>query len=743
MQYTLFFAILLPILVAPFFLIPLKSIKTNLGYIAMLVPLVSLVIVLDIASQSSLPQTTFLKWIPELGIHLSFLIDKVSLFFTGVTCLMGALIGLYCQSYFKKASPRFYIYLMLFMTSMMGTVVSNNIGLLIVFWELTAIASFLLIGFNTTTKEAQKGALMTLLVTSITGLCLMAGLILVALITQFTQLSDLIEIAPQLSSLQPYLTPAFILILIGILGKSAQFPFHFWLPKAMSAPAPVSAYLHSAAMVKLGIFLLARLYPIFSQNSLWTPTLLTIGVITMVIGAMYAVLSHDIKELLAYSTISQLGALVLNFAMTSAGDSNSILFQILNHVVYKGALFMAAGIAIQVFHTQDIRKMSGLLKFAPIAAIGAIIALASMMAIPGTTGFISKEMTLTSLLSLQISYDAGILIAAVIVTNIALIIAGSRLIMIFFGPLKGLSEEHIDRPSFGIQLPVILSASIAFIFGTFPHMQLSIPLMISLFSLSVGITLSLVSYYKKWQWGPCPRWANMGSHCDDVITQIRVWSTKMTQIVKTDTPTQYLPITLGFISAILLLIMMPLFPQIMQYLYQDDPISSLAITLAGIIAAGAIAACIVPHAMHRLIALSVVGIVVCFYFIVYQAPDLAITQLMIEAIGLVFMVILLKRLPKDSVDRPITVFKQAGNLVISVIMGCLATSLIVLMTNNQLIESMSGYFIQNTQALAGGSNTVNTILVDFRGFDTMGEISVLIIAALGVVGVLWTKEAHE
>ena len=768
-KYALLLGILLPTLLIPFFFIPSKSIKKYAGLLAMMAPLASLGIILSIANKVGIPQVNFVNWIPELGIHFSFLIDGISLFFSITTCMMGALVCAYSHYYLPKSSQknsRFYAYLLFFITAMLGTVLSNNIGLLIVFWELTAIASFLLIGFKSSKEGSQKGALATLITTGFTGLCMLVGLILLSILTGTSELSEVLILAPTLTQIQPYLTTIMVLILIGAFGKSAQFPFYFWLPKAMSAPTPVSAYLHSAAMVKLGIFLIARFYPIFGGNSLWAPILITIGVITMVIGAVYAVMTHDIKELLAYSTVSQLGALVMSYGLGTTYGVEHDFYQILNHIFYKGALFMAAGVAIHTFDTQDLRKMGGLFKFAPIAGIAAVISVGAMIGFPGTTGFISKELLLHTILTIPTQKENGIILAAMLVAAIGLVIAGIRFLTLFFGNLKGLSEEHIDPPSMGIQLPIIIAASFSLIFGLFPQdavfwcdylrvaglhypspASLSIwqgitnPLILSGGILTVGAGISWVLYKRKWVDCTLPETAKLETKFDHLLNTIQKISTAITAGVKTDHSPDYLMIILGFIAGLLLLILLPLFPElILPFLFKMDDTNTLGSLTAILIGGAAIATLIAKTNINKLIAISVVGALISFYFLLYHAPDLALTNLMIEAIGVVLMVLLLIRLPKEDTSQKVDgTLRKTANITIASTIGVIATSLILLMTNNQVLDSISGYFIEATVPLAGGSNAVNTILVDFRGFDTMGEISVLVIAAIGVIGLLWKK----
>ena len=416
--------LLLPAIFAPFVGAVLLSLTGYLpvfrkglwlGRLAVLVPLASATCIVMLALRyDGTPIVISYPWVPSMGptgpggfggINLTFIVDGLSLFYGGVVSVMGVLVFLYASEYLDdhyEFRHRFFAYLTAFMGAMLGTVFSGNLLLLFIFWELTGLTSFLLIGFLHGDPVARRGARMALITTATGGLAMLGGLILLA------QVSGTLEIARLLSddfTVNPgahgLFSAAFVLIMIGAFAKSAQFPFHFWLPNAMTAPTPVSAYLHSATMVKLGVFLVARLYPVFVGHEWWSPLLVTIGFGTMVLAACFAFLSNKLKAILAYSTVAQLGYLIGMYGLSLGPDAvvRFDLVHVLSHVFYKGCLFMVVGIIDHSTHIKDIRQLGGLWKTMPLTVLACILAAASMAGIPPTLGFLSKELLMTDTLT--------------------------------------------------------------------------------------------------------------------------------------------------------------------------------------------------------------------------------------------------------------------------------------------------------------------------------------------------------
>lgn len=768
-------AVLLPVIgafITPFFV---KRLRNNVGLLAMCFPIASLLTFSHVANKVGWGHATLLTmpWVSELRIDLSFLLDGVSLFFGFVVCIMGALVCLYAKSYLHEniqQTGRFFSYLLVFMTAMLGTVFSDNIFLMFIFWEITGVASFLLISFYFDEEKSQKGALMALIVTGATGLVMFAGLLILYNMLGSMSIFNLITIGPKLTSFQPALILPFVLIMIGAFGKSAQFPFHFWLPNAMSAPTPISAYLHSAAMVKLGVFLTARFYPVFVENELFAPLLITVGITTMVLGAIFSILTHDIKGLLAYTTISQLGFLFAFYGMGSVTGVEHDFFHILNHVFYKGSLFMVAGIVIHGFHTQDIRKMGGYFKFAPIAGIAAVFSVLAMGGIPGTTGFLSKELMLETIL--HTAHNGGLyrlLPVAIMISAVCLIVAGLRFLKIFFGPLKGMTENHLSKPSILFQLPAFVLSVCVVVFGLFPgilesalntlsvyglhshhphHIKIwhgiTTPLLMSVSAIFSAIILFILANKAEWRFSNIPSAFRFDFGFNRLLQFIQITARFASAITKLESATYYLPVIFTSFILIIGYFLFPIFEtKILPYLINFDQFSYMHGAIVLLIALSAYTVILATNWMTRLVAISVVGFLISFYFILYKAPDLALTQIMIEAVGIVLVLMLLARFPKTSHkednQRSIFCFRKVINIIISIGMGVTMMSLVALMTNDKLIAPIADYYIQTTNTLAGGSNAVNTILVDYRGFDTMGEISVLVIALLGILGLLWKR----
>lgn len=769
-------AIFLPVLAVPLLIYTSRALKNNLAWVAFACAVISAlsVVIAGISAGWHGPLVLHLPWISHLGIHFSFLIDGVSLFFALIVTVMGALVCFYARFYLVETpleTGRFYSYLMLFMSAMLGTVFSNNLILLFLFWELTGIASFFLIGFFYEEEASRRGALMALIVTAGAGLVMLAGFILLG---AFAGTYDVLEIISQKETafvFQSGLLIPLLLIMIGAFAKSAQFPFHFWLPNAMAAPTPVSAYLHSAAMVKLGIFLTARLYPVLVESPLWMPLLVTIGFLTMTLGAVLALLSNDIKALLAYTTVSQLGFLIGVYGLGTEQGVTQDFFHILNHVFYKGSLFMVAGIIIHSMGIKDIRKMGGLFKVMPLTAISCILAGAAMAGIPGTTGFISKELMVASIFDFFAIYKvAGIvLLLALGISAACLIATGLRLIIkLFFGTLPSDEAHAPHTPSLWFQLPPFILAACTLLFGLLPGLlgdflhtmfvtglhdgegaHLAIwhgftkELFFSLTVIIIGVGLFVFGNARQWAFTRIPAVLQFDDYYDKTMNGITTIAVKLTALVRTDRPSSYFPIILGFIGAALFLSLLSVSNRL-PGLFQPDTISWLEAVTALIIGAFALAVILTKHWVAKLIALSVTGFLVSFYFMLYQAPDLALTQMMIEAVSLVLILLLLGRLPKimeaRELKKPVRLSVAAFKIGLSALVGLIMATLIMLITITAHPAPVGDYVKEHTVPLAEGANAVNTILVDFRGFDTMGEISVLVISMLGILGLLMKRQ---
>ncbi|WP_305792310.1 proton-conducting transporter membrane subunit, partial [Arhodomonas sp. KWT] len=416
-------------------------------------------------------------WMPALGLNLAFFLDGFGLLFAGLILGIGLLIILYARYYLSEDDPmgRFYAMLLAFMGAMLGIVLSDNILLLVVFWELTSISSFLLIGYWRHRADARQGARMALTVTGAGGLCLLAAAILLGHVVGSYQLQTILAAGDTITASPLYL-PILGLVLLGAFTKSAQVPFHFWLPHAMAAPTPVSAYLHSATMVKAGVFLIARLYPALSGTEEWFVLVTVIGLATMVFGAYGALFKDDLKGLLAYSTISHLGLITLLFGLNTQAGVIAGVFHIINHATFKASLFMSAGIIDHETGTRDIRKLGGLRRYMPVTMWLAAIAAASMAGVPLFNGFLSKEMFFTEVV-VESERLGGIgWLLPVFATIGGLLSAAYSLRFVhdvFFGDETGALPRHPHEPPRYMRVPVEILILICVIVGVVPSLVIS------------------------------------------------------------------------------------------------------------------------------------------------------------------------------------------------------------------------------------------------------------------------------
>jgi NADH:ubiquinone oxidoreductase subunit 5 (subunit L)/multisubunit Na+/H+ antiporter MnhA subunit len=753
-----------------------KRLGRRVGWLALAFPLISTGALLGLAASMDLPGRSVIewRWIPSLGINLSFVVDGLSLFFGLVVSGMGCLIFFYAAHYLDdhyEHHGRFYCYLTLFMGAMLGTVFANNLMLLFVFWELTGLASFLLIGFLHGEESSRVGARQALLVTALTGLVMLVGIVMIYTVTGTYSFADLAAGGLPFAEHKTWLTAAMVLIAIGAFGKSAQFPFHFWLPNAMAAPTPVSAYLHSATMVKLGVFLCARIFPLFTENDLWTPLVSLIPFTTMLLGAVLALLSHDLKAILAFSTVSQLGYLIGYYGLGPANGVEYDYLHILNHVLYKGGLFMIVGIVAHAAGIRDIRQLGGLFRRLPLLGVTTLVATATMAGVIGTTGFLSKEMMLKEIFGAMTThtqlgwYAAG----CVVLTSVVKVAFSVRLFVnIFLGKEPEEVAKNFHAPSLWMQLPPAILAGAALLFGLLPGLLdrpfhwltveglnrpqplalwhgFSMELLVSSLVLVAGAALYWLGERTNWRWHEIPRLLQFDRFFESGLDQFSKFTKWLTRMLRADQPVDYLPIVIGFTVAVVGGSLVWHFStsepfRALLYRVEDASPDALRSFVAGLIALTVIGVVLLKRWTTQLISLSVAGFLICFYFVLYRAPDLALTQILIEVVTLFMIVILLGRFPRSAEQGEITHkhprWRKLANMSLALCAGGLATTLILLVTAAPGEERLGRFFLEQTVPLAEGGNAVNTILVDFRGFDTLGEITVLVVAMLGGLGLL-------
>lgn len=701
-------------------------------------------------------------WIPQLGLNLSLRLDGLSLMFALLILGIGLLVIIYARYYLadKDSLGRLYALLQLFMMAMLGIVLSDNLLLLIIFWELTSLSSFLLIGYWSHRSEARKGARMALAITGAGGLALLAGALVLGQITGSYSLQVITNSAELIQSHELY-PIALILILIGAFTKSAQFPFHFWLPHAMAAPTPVSAYLHSATMVKAGVFLLARLYPALSGSDLWFYLVTFTGLATMVFGAYNALFKHDLKGLLAYSTISHLGLITMLFGFSTQLAAMAALFHIINHATFKASLFMAAGIIDHETGTRDMRKINGMWKYMPITATVAMVSASAMAGVPLLNGFLSKEMFFTETLRVDLmgGFDWIIPLFSILAGIFAVAYSYRFIHDVFFNgypvdlPIYPPHEPPrymiLPMATLGVLCllvgilpnltvaPFLAAASLAVLGDTLPEYHIAIwhglnlPLLMSVLATLGGLLLYsqrsgfFAFYERKYR-------LDEKEEFEKRIQGIVRFAQRVTDALEIGS----LQRSVALLLAIVLVVgTVELWPIGFTHVLGDvalTPIDWVSLLLAVVMMIAALVTVFIHHnRFAALLVVGVVGLMVSLAFVRFSAPDLALTQISVEVVTIILLMLALYFLPQ------LTPFESgAGTVVRDIALATGAGVGVGLLTLAILTRpydtSLAEFFIANSVSGGGGTNVVNVILVDFRGFDTLGEISVLAIAGLGV-----------
>lgn len=699
------------------------------------------------------------SWVESLGFSFRFRLDGLGLLFSLLISGIGTLIVLYGGTYLAKDKnlPKFYSYLFIFMGSMLGVVLSDNIFALFIFWELTSLSSYLLIGYKHGYEDSRKSALQALLVTGSGGLALMAGFILIANVTGSPNISDWV-VNGNLFEQSGHFGLILVLILLGAFTKSAQFPFHFWLPNAMVAPTPVSAYLHSATMVKAGVYLLARLNPYFSSSPEWQYTLIIFGAITMVFGVVWALFQTDLKKILAYTTISALGVMVFFIGIGSPKAIQGAMVYLLAHALYKGGLFMVAGNIDHATGTRDIHKLSGLFAKMKFTGTAAILASLSLAGVPLLLGFLAKELLYEAAMHapfFPVLFTSAIFITGAISVYLAILLGWK----VLFSKGKHPSDTaHEVKPGMFIG-PVLLSI-LGFVLGLLPG--ISAEGLLSKTALSVlpaasalklylwhgfnlVLLLSVITLISGWVIyrysgifkGSEMRISRLEKFGPEVIynkswEMLILFAEKLTRFVQSGYLRFYIMIIL------ITLIGLVIFP-IGYYKLIEFNLSLEGVRLYEVLLAALVIASIVftVRATSRLAAIAILGVAgyaVAIFFAIYGAIDLAITQFLIETLTVVVFVFVLYKLPGYMKLSP--GLHRYRDAIIALVGGGTMTIVILLVTNYPLVSELKLFFAENSYVLAKGRNVVNVILVDFRALDTLGEITVLSIAALGVFAMM-------
>jgi len=747
--------------VAPFIYKPLKN---YFGWIAATFPLYMFISFLsmyrEIADGNIIKESV--EWIPALGINFTFLLDGLSLTFVLIITLIGVVVFMYAGAYMKdyEHTDRFYVYIGIFMTSMIGLVISDNMITMFVFWELTSISSYLLIGFNHHKETSRRLALQALLVTGGGGLALMAGFILLSQISGSLEISALYDLNETITKSSTY-TAIVILVLIGAFTKSAQFPFHFWLPNAMEAPTPVSAYLHSATMVKAGIYLIARMNHSLGGTELWQDTILIVGAITMMIAAILSFNQMDLKKLLAYSTLSVLGTLTMLLGIGSNLAIKAFFIYLVAHSLYKGTLFLVAGTLDHETGTRDVSKLGGLRKLMPVTTVTAALASFSMMGIIPLLGFIGKETVYESIL--EIDYWGQFLIAVAVVAN-ALIVMITILVGFkpFWGKRLTTPKEPHEAPIKMWVGPAVLSI-LGLLMGIFPNEFIGKLLdqsAVSIISEELGIKIKL------WH----------GFNVVLVLSLITLLSgiglyflrskylnlTQNLKLIKILKPSEWYEFLLngmmsfakfqtkvlqnGYLRNYIIFIILTTVALASYALFKvrdeliivpDLSLTFYEFAIAAIIVLSTFLVITSDSRLKSIVAVGVVGFTMGIIFIIHSAPDLALTTFAIETLTVILFVLVLYKLPKFLRFSKTTT--KIRDVIIASSVGLFMTLMVLYVTSIELTSELKKYYTDTSVPGGKGRNVVNVILVDFRAIDTLGEITVLAIAALGVYALLKLK----
>ena len=703
-------------------------------------------------------------WVPSLGLRLSFLLDGLSLLFVLMICSIGALVLIYAGGYMAGRSylGRFFTFLVLFTVSMLGLVLADNLLLLYVFWELTSISSYFLIGFESERAKARAAALQALLVTGGGGLALLAGVILLGQAGGSFEVSELLNQGDVLRA-HPLYVPALLLILAGAFTKSAQFPFHFWLPGAMEAPTPVSAYLHSATMVKAGVYLLARLSPALGGTDWWLWSVAGVGGVTMLVAAWLALTQFDLKRILAYSTVSALGMLTFLIGLGGSLAIQAAMAYLIGHALYKGALFFVAGSVDHETGTRDINHLSGLARPMPLTALAAAVAAFSMAGLPPLFGFIAKEL----------SYEAALHAPAMVWITAAAVTANIFLVAVavmvglrpFLGKARPTPQPAHEAPLSMLLGPLVLGA-LSILFGLWPagaadalvsaatsavmaeetsiHLVLwhglTPALALSAVTLAGGIAVYVATgwirrgaarFERVGQWGPAG-WYELS------LKGLNGLAEAQTNLLQSGYLRYYLMIT---VAATVALVSYALFGRGTWTAAVDwTNLRIHEVGLAALMLLAILAALMMKSRLAAIAALGVVGYGVSLVYVLFGAPDLAMTQFLVETLTVILFVLVFYHLPEGKVvsER----FARWRDAALAISVGALMTALVLVGTPENY-PPISGFFDEHSVEQGHGRNVVNVILVDFRALDTMGEITVLSVAAAGVYALLKLRKRPD
>ena len=708
-----------------------------------------------------------LSWIPSLGITLSIMFDGLSLLFGLIICCVGFFVTLYAAEYLPGSSGRgrFFIYLHGFLLAMLGLVFSENLLGLFVFWELTTLISYLLIGFENESEAARRNARQALLVTGAGGLALLVGFLLVGAIAGTYDISQLLYKSLAVRE-DPLYLAILLLVLIGAFTKSAQIPFHFWLPNAMTAPTPISAFLHSATMVKAGIYLLARMHPILGGTFAWMGTLVVVGGITALLGAILAIKASDLKRLLAYTTISALGILTMFLGGKTTPALTAAMTFMMVHSLYKSALFLVVGIIDHQTGTRIISRLGGLLKSMPITAMATTTAALSMAGFPLFFGFIGKEIMYKGALTEE-AFPVFATAAAVVANSLMTAVAGIVILKPFLGK-KSATPLEPREASLAMCLGPVFMGLLGLIFGVVPDrvgrwliepavrafhpsmedIKLKLfygfnePLLLSILTLSLGSLFYL--FRQPLKRAIASMLEQMPLRFENIYTvaldSIAATARTQTALIQNGSLHRYLSIVIG---SVIIGVGLPLITDSSSAVALQYPVASIDGWLViGIITLAVVAVVASKSRLLAICCLGVVGAGIALLFLTHGAPDVALTQLLVETLTVIIVALVLLRLPDLDSRRSVPLSTKIGNGVVAVSIGALIAVLILAVNHTELDLAITQFFETNSYIAAHGRNIVNVILVDFRSIDTLGEIAVVALAGLAGYALIQTRKVE-
>jgi multicomponent K+:H+ antiporter subunit A len=723
---------------------------------ALLPPAGALLLLLSLLPEQ--PLIVSWPWVPAFGLELAYRLDGLSFLFAFLILAIGLLILGYSIAYFgaDRSLPRFLSLMLAFMGGMLGIVLAENLLLLVMFWEITSLTSFLLIAFEQREAAARRSALMALTVTGAGGLALLGGVVLLGTIAGF-DVTDVLHARERIVA-DPLAVPILLLVVLAAFTKSAQLPLHFWLPNAMVAPTPVSAYLHSAALVKAGIYLLARLWPVLSEVEPWTPLVAGTGLATMLVGAWAALRQNDVKALLAYSTISHLGMIVMLLGLGSPLGVVAALFHVLNHTLFKAALFMVAGGIDHATGTRDLARLGGLWRVMPALSVTALVGIAAMAGVPPLGGYISKEMMLDAVVELPVAELEAALVRMLATTG-ALLSAAYGFAFAWRGFLAapGHAARDAQEPAPGLTLPagvlvaaclalglfpevlagrVIESAAAAVTASAPPHADLALwhglnlPFLLGLIALGGGLAVAVL----RRRLAAAPRLlpeATLMFHraYDGALATSR----EAFHGLHNRALHRYLAILIGAILIAGLLAGAPAWQRPGGILpaagSPAPPVAAVGWAILVIAVIGTVWLC--ERRVSALILVSVAGLVLVLAYAQLSAPDLALTQVAVEIATTVLLLLAIRLLPEpEAASRPL-VGRRLREIGLALGAGA-GAGVVAFLVMSRPRHAIVAHDVLREATDISGRNLVHLVLVDFRAFDTLGEISVLMIAALGV-----------